>query len=174
MARIQLKIWRAPLATLQSVAPTGLAEGEIGIASETNTIYKRPDGNGTGALIPLGGGANSMRAKVVSTANVATLSGLLTVDGVTLLAGDTVLLTGQTTASQNGLYTASATAWARTAGADVWTDLTNALFVVEQGTANSSNDSKSPLLMTGFSPYCKKLLTKILVSTTLDSRSSSI
>ena len=52
MARLQLKIWRAPLATLKA----SLGEGEIGIASETNTLYKRPDGSPTAALIPVSGG----------------------------------------------------------------------------------------------------------------------
>lgn len=45
--------------------------------------------------------------RVASTANIATLSGLLTIDGITLVAGDRVLLKDQTTASQNGIYTAS-------------------------------------------------------------------
>lgn len=51
-------------------------------------------------------------AACVATTNVA-LTGLLTIDGYTLVAGDLVLLTGQTAASQNGLWTAAAGAWAR-------------------------------------------------------------
>lgn len=54
-------------------------------------------------------------ARVVATTNQGTLSGLLTIDGVTLVAGDIVLLTAQTTGSQNGLWTASASAWTRPA-----------------------------------------------------------
>ena len=50
MARSKLKIWRAPLATLQQF----LDEGEIGIASETNTFVRRPDGDPTGALVVIG------------------------------------------------------------------------------------------------------------------------
>jgi hypothetical protein len=53
---------------------------------------------------------------VVSVANVATLSGLLTIDGVTLVAGQRVLLTAQTTSSQNGPYVAASGAWARPTG----------------------------------------------------------
>lgn len=53
-------------------------------------------------------------AAVVSTGNQAALSGLLTIDGYTLLAGDRVLLVGQTNAVQNGLWLASAGAWTRT------------------------------------------------------------
>src|ERR1035437_1965627 len=51
-------------------------------------------------------------AAVVATSNVA-LSGLLTIDGYTLLAGDHVLCAGQTTGSQNGPWVAAAGAWAR-------------------------------------------------------------
>jgi hypothetical protein len=131
MARIQLKIWRAPLATLQA----NLAEGEVGIASETNTFYKRPDGAATGALIPIGGGGGvaTMRAKVATTGNVV-LSGLQTIDGIALAAGDFVLVSSQTSPAQNGVYVAAAGAWVRAAGADAWTNLINAIYVVEQGT----------------------------------------
>lgn len=51
--------------------------------------------------------------RVVASTNQATLSGLLTIDGVTLAAGDRVLLVGQTTASQNGPWVAAATTWSR-------------------------------------------------------------
>ena len=51
--------------------------------------------------------------QAVATANVAALTGLQTIDGYTLLAGDLVLLTGQTTASQNGPWLAAAGAWTR-------------------------------------------------------------
>ena len=130
MARIQLKIWRAPLATLQA----NLAEGEVGIASETNTFYKRPDGAATGALIPIGGGGGvaTMRAKVATTGNIA-LTGLQTIDGIALAAGDFVLVGSQTNPAQNGVYVAAVGAWVRAAGADAWTNLINAIYVVEQG-----------------------------------------
>ena len=52
-------------------------------------------------------------AACVVTVNVATLSGLNTYDGYTLVAGALMLLTGQTTTSQNGLYLAAAGAWTR-------------------------------------------------------------
>lgn len=51
--------------------------------------------------------------QVIATTNLA-LSGLQTIDGYTTLANDRVLVTGQTTASQNGVYNVSAGAWART------------------------------------------------------------
>ncbi|TMR19414.1 hypothetical protein ETD86_19795 [Nonomuraea turkmeniaca] len=45
------------------------------------------------------------------------LTGLLTIDGITLLVGDRVLVKAQTDPVQNGLYTAAAGAWSRTADA---------------------------------------------------------
>jgi hypothetical protein len=52
-------------------------------------------------------------AAAVSIANVGSLSGLQTLDGYSLVVGDLVLLTAQTTASQNGLWTAVSGAWTR-------------------------------------------------------------
>lgn len=53
-------------------------------------------------------------ARVLSITNSA-LTGLLTIDGVTLSAGDIVLLTNQTTGSQNGFWAAASGAWTRPA-----------------------------------------------------------
>lgn len=56
-------------------------------------------------------------ARVLAAANI-TLSGLQTIDGVSLAAGDRVLTTAQTTGSQNGLYAAQSGAWVRAVDAD--------------------------------------------------------
>jgi hypothetical protein len=68
-----------------------------------------------------------------TTANI-TLSGLQTLDGVTVVAGDRVLVKNQSTASQNGIYLASATAWSRAPDADTWDELISAICFVESGT----------------------------------------
>jgi parallel beta-helix repeat protein len=51
--------------------------------------------------------------RVATTANVSSLSTLLTVDGVTVAAGDRVLVRAQSTATQNGIYVAASGAWSR-------------------------------------------------------------
>jgi hypothetical protein len=51
-------------------------------------------------------------AKVVATTNVA-VSGLQTIDELSLEASDRVLLTAQTTASQNGIWIVASGAWSR-------------------------------------------------------------
>lgn len=52
-------------------------------------------------------------ADCIATANVASLSGLQTFDGHTMLPNEQVLLTAQTTASQNGPWIVQSGAWAR-------------------------------------------------------------
>ncbi|MDE2096444.1 MAG: hypothetical protein KGL39_04300 [Patescibacteria group bacterium] len=52
-------------------------------------------------------------AACVATANEAALSGLLTIDGHTLSSGELVLLTAQTTSSQNGTWVAGSGSWTR-------------------------------------------------------------
>jgi hypothetical protein len=67
-----------------------------------------------------------------TTANI-TLSGLQTIDGVTVVAGNRVLVKSQTAPAQNGIYLASATAWSRAPDADTWDELISALVFVESG-----------------------------------------
>lgn len=69
---------------------------------------------------------------VVSTANL-TLSGEQTIDGVTTSAS-LVLLTGQSTASQNGLYVTAAGAWARSVHMAAGADAANYCMFIEKGT----------------------------------------
>ncbi|WGO91838.1 phage tail protein [Pseudomonas viciae] len=72
--------------------------------------------------------------RVATTANIK-LAGLHKVDGVTVVAGDRVLVKDQKTAKENGLYIASPGAWQRAPDADSSAKVTSALFVsVEQGT----------------------------------------
>lgn len=72
--------------------------------------------------------------RLVATGNVAT-SGLTAIDGVTPVAGDRILLVGQTTASQNGVYVAASGTWARATDADTTGEITpGAFWFVEEGT----------------------------------------
>lgn len=76
----------------------------------------------------------SVRAATI--ANI-TLSGAATIDGITLVSGDRVLVKDQTTASENGIYIASTTgAWSRAADADSISELAGAIVNVDSGTAN--------------------------------------
>jgi hypothetical protein len=75
--------------------------------------------------------------RAASTANIATLSGTMTIDGVALIAGDRVLVKDQTSPAQNGVYVVAASTWARAADMDAWGELVSAYLFVEQGTVNA-------------------------------------
>jgi hypothetical protein len=74
--------------------------------------------------------------RVANTVNQA-LSGLITVDGVALVAGDRVLMKAQTTTSENGIWIAATGAWTRASDADSEADLLNAAVFVSQGATNA-------------------------------------
>lgn len=78
--------------------------------------------------------------RVATTANLSSLSGLLTIDGVTLVAGDRVLVKDQTTAADNGIYVAASGAWSRASDFDQLTpidEINGAYVAVQEGTANA-------------------------------------
>lgn len=75
---------------------------------------------------------------VASTANITALSGLLTIDTVTVAAGNRVLVKNQGTASQNGIYTVSAGPWTRSVGADDWNEFLGAITFIVEGSQGGS------------------------------------
>lgn len=77
--------------------------------------------------------------RAASTANIASLSGTMTIDGVALSAGDRVLVKNQSTDSENGIYVVAAGAWSRAADANVWSELVSAYVFVEEGSTNADN-----------------------------------
>lgn len=78
---------------------------------------------------------DSVRA--ASTANL-TLSGTQTVDGVTLIANDRILVKDQTTAADNGLYTVLAGTWTRTVDFNSSNDIVGSEVFVSEGTVNGN------------------------------------
>lgn len=72
--------------------------------------------------------------RVIAKSNI-TLSGTQTIDGVSVVAGNRVLVVGQTTQSQNGIYVVAAGAWSRATDADTSAEVTSGMFTfVEEGT----------------------------------------
>lgn len=74
--------------------------------------------------------------RVASTVNNAA-SGLIAVDGVTVVAGDRVLQKNQSAPEVNGIYIAAVGAWARATDADTGAELVGMAVFVEAGTTNS-------------------------------------
>lgn len=78
--------------------------------------------------------------RVATTANIA-LTGLQTIDGVALVAGDRVLVKNQTSTVDNGIWTAGSGAWSRTADFDGSLDVvTGTRVFVHSGTANTGSE----------------------------------
>lgn len=74
----------------------------------------------------------------VATSSNITLSGTQTIDGVAVAAGDRVLVKNQTTATENGIYVVSATAWTRAVDFDGPRDIAEGtLIYITAGTARA-------------------------------------
>lgn len=76
--------------------------------------------------------------RAATTANI-TLSGVQTIDGVAVVAGDRVLVKNQSAASANGIYVAAAGAWARAADFDTAGEVLGAATFVSEGTTQGNS-----------------------------------
>jgi hypothetical protein len=78
--------------------------------------------------------------RLVSTTNMGTLGGAQVIDGIVTQTGDRLLIVGQTTASQNGIYIGSGITWLRAPDADTSAKVTSGMYVfVTEGTANADS-----------------------------------
>lgn len=77
--------------------------------------------------------------RAATTANI-TLTGAQTIDGVSVIAGDRVLVKNQSTTSANGIYVAAAGSWSRATDADASAEVTAGLYTfVTEGTVNGDS-----------------------------------
>jgi hypothetical protein len=77
--------------------------------------------------------------RAATTAGI-TLSGEQTIDGVSVVAGDRVLVKNQGTGSENGIYVASASGWSRADDANISAEVTAGMFTfVAEGTVNADS-----------------------------------
>lgn len=84
-----------------------------------------------------GGMAIKVPCRVCATSNI-TLSGEQTIDGVAVVDGDRVLVTGQTDGSENGIYECDTGTWSRTKDWDgVYDIVTGTLVYARSGTSDS-------------------------------------
>ncbi len=79
--------------------------------------------------------------RVIAQSNLdLAVGGLLTVDGVTLVAGDRVLVAGQTAGAENGIYVVAAGAWTRADDANTSAKVKSGMFTfVTEGTVNDNS-----------------------------------
>ena len=112
------------------------------IATTTGTISTAPSGATDIAnkqyVDYYAAGLSWKQPVLTATSANITLSGLQTINGVTVVAGDRVLVKNQGTASENGIYTASATAWTYAVGADDWAEYVGAIVFISSGSLNGT------------------------------------
>jgi hypothetical protein len=84
--------------------------------------------------------------RIASTGDL-TLSGEQTIDGVSAVAGDRILVKNQTLGAENGIYVVAAGVWGRATDADSAGEIARAFVFVTAGTANG--DSGWALATTG-------------------------
>ncbi len=111
-------------------------------ASGANLLYPKADGlwytkNSAGVETAIGGGGTPVgwpkaSVKAATTANI-TLSAPQTIDGISCIAGDRVLVKNQTLPANNGVYVVAAGAWARASDADTAAEISNCEVPVDQG-----------------------------------------
>jgi hypothetical protein len=75
-------------------------------------------------------------ARVATTANI-TLSGTQTIDGVSVVADDRVLVKDQNTASENGLYLCKASSWTRTDDLATGADASSVFVFISEGSTQA-------------------------------------
>lgn len=78
--------------------------------------------------------------RAASTANIASMSGTgFSVDSVTLVVGDRVLVKNQTLPAQNGIYIVQSGAWSRALDMNSWAEAVSAFVFVEEGLQNADS-----------------------------------
>jgi hypothetical protein len=82
----------------------------------------------------------SQSVRTATTTNI-TLSGLQTIDGVAVVAGNRVLVKNQNTPSQNGIYLAASGAWSRATDYNDPNEINNSAVFVLEGPATQGKSS---------------------------------
>ena len=97
--------------------------------------------------------ASKPPVQCAAVANVSSLSGLQTFDGYTMVANDRVLLTAQSTASQNGPWVVSSGAWTRPTDDGATDELVpGALWLVLNGTTYAASQWRLSAPTSGITP----------------------
>lgn len=143
----------ADLVALEGLSTTGLvvrtSDGayttrQLAISSITSSTAALGLGNATGVSgnptisVNTHNSTTKLSVVVATTANI-TLSGLQTIDGISVTSSNRVLVKNQTTPAQNGIYLPSSGAWSRDTDFDTSSKADNGVIVfVSRGTTNGN------------------------------------
>jgi hypothetical protein len=121
-------------------APTDAASTGTYVGIYTNNNNSQIQLRSTTVAGPAFEGATNLApVKTISIANLGALSGLQTINGYTLVAGDRILVAGQTGSITNGIYVAAVGAWARAADMAAGSNANNAFLTITNGTYASQS-----------------------------------
>lgn len=123
----------------QGSTPSNPASGKQKLfIRNSDHVLCRVDSSGTITVVGEAAIVQDWKAsvRVATTANI-TLSGTQTIDGVSVIANDRVLVKDQSTGANNGIYVCAAGAWSRATDFDASSEVTAGTAVpVEEGTTN--------------------------------------
>ena len=134
---------------------------QVSTTDSNGSLTLAPNGTGT-VLVPAsykdraGFGTNSLVTKeyvdaikqsldikdsvIAATTADITLSGTQTIDGISVVANNRVLVKNQSNGFENGIYVVASGAWTRSTDANTSAEVTPGMFTfVEQGTTNGDN-----------------------------------
>lgn len=94
--------------------------------------YKNDAQAAAAAATAAAAGMKFRSVRAATTANI-TLSAPQTIDGVSVIAGERVLVKNQSAPAENGIYVVAAGAWTRSTDMDTWTEVTGSVVVIEEG-----------------------------------------
>lgn len=127
----------------RTVAVTYVAgNGSLGDGTECSLFFSRTGdkgADGTNGTNGVDGAGLFTRVRAVATSNITISTALNngdSIDGVTLATNDLVLVTGQSTAADNGVYVVGASP-ARDTAFDTYNEHPGAYFAVMEGTVNA-------------------------------------
>lgn len=112
-----------------------LANGELAINTNDGVLYYK-DSGGVVQVLASGSSISVSAVAVATTTNLASLSGLLTIDGVTLTANQRVLVKNQTLSQNNGVYVAAVGAWTRAIDSNSSSEIAGRIISVASGSTN--------------------------------------
>lgn len=116
-----------------SAAPTAVTAAS---GSNSNQLATTAFVSSAIAAIPGGTTYQTLAAAVAATTANITLAAPQTIDGISVVAGDRVLVKDQTTAANNGVYVVAAGSWTRSTDANTAAEIAAAQVPVLKGTTN--------------------------------------